>query len=170
MHDDEAHNCRHAQEVNNSNGLEIIKQARELGELHRLPEAQAGNHDENADEDYAEIKNFLDRVVNRQIVMAETEVQRIVDRGEKLAERYGKQLFSESPGDDAVSQVGNAVEHENPHSKEMPLQAVLRPYANHDGVGKMQPAENYIVVIDLPAAADHDENGDRIDPMHDAQR
>ena len=34
----------------------------------------------------------------------------------------------------------------------------------------MQPAKNYVVVIDPPAAADHDENRQRVDPMHDPHR
>jgi hypothetical protein len=34
----------------------------------------------------------------------------------------------------------------------------------------MKPTENDLVVIDFPAAADHDENSDGIDPMHDAKR
>ena len=57
----------------------------QFGELHRLPQAQPGNHDQNADQDDAEIENFLHRVVDRQIVMAQTKAQRIADRGEKLA-------------------------------------------------------------------------------------
>ena len=52
----------------------------------------------------------------------------------------------------------------------MPLQAVLRPFADHDHIGEMQPAKDHIVVVDLPSAADHDENGERVDPMHDAHR
>jgi hypothetical protein len=75
-----------------------------------------------------------------------------------------------TPGDDAVAEIGNAVENENPHAEEMPLQPVLRPFADHDGVGKTQEGKQNVVVVDLPAATDHDENGDRIDPMHDAQR
>ena len=59
------------------------------------------------------------------------------------------------------------VENEYPHSEEVPLQAVLRPFANHQKVGKMQSAEQNIVVVNPVAAADHAENGRCIDPMHD---
>ena len=52
----------------------------------------------------------------------------------------------------------------------MPLQPVLRPFPDGEILGEMQPAENDFVVVDFPAAADHDENGNRIDPMHDPQR
>jgi hypothetical protein len=51
------------------------------------------------------------------------------------------------------------VENEYPYSEEVPLQAVLRPFANHQKVGKMQPAEQNIVALNPPATADHAENG-----------
>jgi hypothetical protein len=57
---------------------------------------------------------------------------------------------------------------EYPHSEEVPLQAVLRPFADHQKFGELQPAEQYIVIVNPPAAADHDENRDCVDPMHDA--
>jgi len=50
------------------------------------------------------------------------------------------------------------------------LQSVLRPFADDDGIGKAQKAEQDVVVVDLPTAADHDEDRERIDPMHDAHR
>ena len=42
----------------------------EFGELHRLPQRQTGDHDQNADQHDAEIENFLHGVVVREIVMA----------------------------------------------------------------------------------------------------
>jgi hypothetical protein len=33
----------------------------------------------------------------------------------------------------------------------------------------MKPAEQHVVVVDPPAAADHDEYRQRVDPMHDAK-
>src|SRR5262249_56741697 len=118
----------------------------------------------------AEIEHFLHGVVMREIVMAQTNPQRLAHRHEYLARRNRKQLLPKPAADEAVTEVGDAIEHENPHAEEMPLQPVLRPFADHDGIGKPQKAEQNVVVIDLPAAADHDENGDSIDPMHDAER
>ncbi len=151
-------------------GLETAEQGGKLGELHRLPQRETRNHDENADQNDAEIKNLLHGVVVREIVMAEPKPQRLADRRQYLAHGNGKQLAPETTGGDAVSQIGEAVEHENPHAEEVPLQPVLRPFADGQKVGEMQPAENHVVVINLPAAADHDENRDRVDPMHDAKR
>jgi hypothetical protein len=102
--------------------------------------------------------------------VAQAKVQRVGQRGENFARRYRKQLLPEASGDDAVSQIGEAVDDENPHAEEVPLQAVLRPFADHDGIGKAQKAEQNVVVVDLPTAADHDEDGNRIDPVHDAER
>jgi len=101
--------------------------------------------------------------------VAETKAQRVGDRGDDFTHRNRKQLLPKSPRDNAVGHIDDTVDHENPHAKKVPLQAVLRPFANHQEVGKMQPAEKNIIVINPPAATDHDENRQRVDPMHDAQ-
>src|SRR5215469_5909579 len=106
----------------------------------------------------------------REIVMAQTKSQRFADCHETLARRNRKQLLPKAAADDAVAEVRNSIEHEYPHAEEMPLQPVLRPFADHDGVGKAQEAEKNVVVVNLPAAPDHDENGGGVDPMHDPQR
>ena len=67
----------HAQEVHHPGRLKTAEQGGELGELHRLPQREAGDHDEDADRHDAEIENFLNGVVVRQIVVAETEAQRV---------------------------------------------------------------------------------------------
>src|ERR1700751_1482174 len=100
--------------------------------------------------------------------MAQTKPQRLADGDENLARRNRKKLLPKAAADDAVTEVGDAVEHKDPHAEEMPLQSVLRPFADHDGIGKTQKAEQNVVVVDLPAAADHDEDRQRIDPVHDA--
>ena len=106
----------------------------------------------------------------RQIVVAELEAERVADGREYLAYRDRKQLSPKAAGCDPESEISEAVEHEYPHAEEMPLQAVLRPFSDYEAVGKMQEAEDDVVVIDLPAAADHDENSDGIGPMHDPER
>ena len=125
---------------------------------------------QNADQHDAEIENLLHGVVMRQIVVAQAKPQCVADRRQNLADRDRKQLSPKASGRDSVAEISEPVEHEDPHAEEVPLQAVLRPFADHEAVGKMQKAEDHVVVIDFPAAADHDENGDGIDPMHDAKR
>src|SRR6516165_889515 len=105
----------------------------------------------------------------REIVVAQTKPQRLADCYENLARRNWKQFLPKAAADDAVTEVRNSIEYKDPHAEEMPLQPVLRPFADHDGIGKPQKAEQNVVVVNLPAAADHDENGGGVDPMHDPQ-
>ena len=51
----------------------------------------------------------------------------------------GNSLRLKRPVAMPVSRIGEAVEHENPHTEEVPLQAVLRRFADHDELGKVQP-------------------------------
>src|SRR6516162_1856832 len=100
----------------------------------------------------------------REIVMAQTKPQRFADFHENLARRNRKQFLPKAPAADPVTKISDPIEHKDPHSEEMPLQPVLRPFADHDAVRKAQETENDVVVVDLPAAADHDEDRERIDP------
>ncbi len=52
----------------------------------------------------------------------------------------------------------------------MPLEAMLGVFPDCDAFRKMQPPKNNVVIVDLPAAADHDEHRDGINPMHDPDR
>src|SRR5204862_4472808 len=70
---------------------------------------------------------------------------------------------------DSVEEIGQSVDHQNPHGEEMPLQRALRLAADRDPFGKMQPAEHHFVVVNFPSAADHDEHGNGVGPMHDPQ-
>src|SRR6516164_9073335 len=102
--------------------------------------------------------------------MLEPERHGIPNGRNEPAPRNGKELASESPSDESINQIGEPIEHHYPHSEEVPLQSVLRPRAERDRIGKPQPAENYIVIINLPPAHDHDDHGSGIDPMHSANR
>ena len=170
MDHEKADDRRHAEEMHEPDGLEAAEQRRQLGELHRFPQRQPGDHDEDADRHNAEIENLLHGVVMRQILVREAKAQRVADGRHDLAQRQRKQLLPKPSGGDAIGEIGEPVDDEYPHAEKVPLQPVLRPLADHDGVREMQKAEEDVVVVDLPAAADHDENGDRIGPMHDADR
>jgi hypothetical protein len=167
---DEADDRRHAQEVHQARGLEIVEQREQLGELHRLPDREAGQHDQHAGHEHADVEHALHRVVLGRVVVGEVQPQRVAHIGDEVGQPDRQQHAVEPPGDEAVGQVGEAVEKQDPHAEEVPLQAVLRPRAERDGVGEMQPAEDHLVVVDLPAAVDHDEHRDRVGPVHDADR
>ena len=102
--------------------------------------------------------------------MAETKGESAAHGGDQLAQADRKKLAPETSGGDSVEQVGKPIERYDPHAEKMPLQAVLRPFAERDRIGKPQPAENNVVVINLPSAHDHDDHGECIDPVHDAHR
>ena len=102
--------------------------------------------------------------------MRQMEMQRVLDGLHELTPIDRQQHAAETPGHKPIGEIGEAVEDENPHAEEVPLQPVLRPFADGEVFGEMQPTEDDLVVVNLPAAADHDENGDRVGPVHDAQR
>ena len=75
-------------------------------------------------------ENLLHGVVVGQVVVAELETQRVADGRQDLRYRDRKQLAPKAAGRDAVGEIGEPVEHENPHAEEVPLQSVLRPFAD----------------------------------------
>ena len=170
VNDEEQHDRRHAEEMNEARGLEAAEQRGQFGELHRLPDHQAGKHLNDADQDDADIEHALHGVVAGEIVVLQVKSQRIADIGDQRARIDRQQHAPETSGRQSIADVEQAVDRENPHAEEMPLQRALRLAADGHPIGKMQPPEQHLVFIDLPPAADHDEHGERVGPMHDAQR
>ena len=127
-------------------------------------------HGQDAGREHADIEQLLHCVVLGGIVMGEVQPHCILDGGDELAPADREQHASEAPGGEAISEIGEPIYRQDPHAEEMPLQAMLGPVADGDGVGKMQPAEDHLVIVDFPAAADHHDHGRRIDPMHDTDR
>ena len=156
--------------MDEARGLEAAEQRGQFGKLHRLPDREAGEHLNDADQDDADVEHALHGVVAGQIVVLEAEAQRVANIGEQRARVDRKQHAAEAAGREAVDDVGQPVERQDPHAEEMPLQRALRLAADGHPIGKMQPAEHHLVLVDLPAAADHDEHGQRVGPMHDAER
>ena len=85
MHHQEQDDRGHAQEMYEACGLEVVEQRSEFRELHRLPQRQAGHHDENADQDDTDVEQTLDRVVLRRIIVSEAQPQRVIDRRQQVA-------------------------------------------------------------------------------------
>jgi hypothetical protein len=98
------------------------------------------------------------------------QVQGVADVGDEIAQPDRQQHAAEAAGGEAVGHIADPVEDQDPHAEEMPLQPVLRPRAGRDRIRKTEPAEQHVVVIDLPSARDHDEHRDRVGPMHDPDR
>ena len=102
--------------------------------------------------------------------MGEAQPQRVANVGEDFARSYWKKLTSKAATNDTVNQVGQPVDREDPHRKKVPLQRALCFSPDGDPLGKMQPAEKNLVIVDFEAAADHDHYGEGVYPMHDAHR
>src|SRR5579871_1665777 len=102
--------------------------------------------------------------------MRQAKPQRVLDGGDQVAEAEGKQHAPEPARDQAVAHIADPVERQNPHAEKMPLQAMLGPLSDGDGFRKMKPAEKDFVIVDLPAAADHDDHRNGVDPVHDPDR
>jgi hypothetical protein len=60
--------------------------------LHRLPQHQARYHDQDADHHDAKIKQLLNGVVVREIVVTKTKSQRLADCQENFAKRNWEQF------------------------------------------------------------------------------
>ncbi len=170
MHKEERHDGGHAEEMNESCGLEAAKKSSQFGELHGLPNHQAGEHLSDADQNDADIEHALHGIVAGEIIMLQVKSQRVTDIGDQRARIDRQQHAPKASGRETIADVKDPVDRKNPHAEKMPLQRALRLAADGHPVGKMQPSEQHFVFIDLPPAADHDEHGERVGPMHDAQR
>src|SRR3954465_12500405 len=166
MHDQEYDNGGPAEEVHQTSTLETIKQGRQFRELHRLPDEKPGHHLNDAEGDDAGIEQPLHCVVDRQVIVLEVEMQCVVDVGDELAQPYRIQHAAETARNDSIDEIDQAIEREDPHAEEVPLQGPLLLAADGDPIGKVQAPEQNLVVVDLPAAADHDDHGNGIGPMH----
>jgi hypothetical protein len=127
MNDQEQHDRGHAEKMHEPCGLKVVEQRRELRELHRLPDRETGEDDEDTDQHDADVKKLLHGVVAGEVVVLETKGKRIADGRNKLVPGNGKELAPEPAADNSINQIGQPVEHHYPHSEKVPLQSVLRP-------------------------------------------
>ena len=118
----------------------------------------------------ADIQQPLHRVVERQIIMLEIQMKCVVDVGDSSAQPYRIQHAPETARLHSVDEIDQAIEHQDPHGEEMPLQGAFVLAADRDPIGEVKSAEQDLVVVNLPAAADHDDHRNGIGPMHDAHR
>src|SRR4051794_10601750 len=150
--------------------LKAVKQLGQLRKLDRLPDHPARDHLDDNHDNNAGVEQFLHGVVVPNVIMLEPEMDRVAQVGNNRAWPDRQKFAAKPTGEKSVAEIKQAIEHQKPHGKEMPLQSVLGPDSDHHPFGKMQPAEQNFVVVDFPAAADQNDYRYRIDPMHDAQR
>jgi hypothetical protein len=102
------------------------------------------------------------------IVVTELERQSRADLRGDLHDADRQQHAPEAARAQAVGEIGDEVASQDPHRQEVPLQGALWSGAHRHPSWKMQPAEDYFVVVDCPPAHDHDDHRYRVDPMHEA--
>jgi hypothetical protein len=76
MYDEKQHDYRHRPKMDKSSRVEIAKERGQDADLHRLPNRNAGQDDQDARSDDAAVKEALDGVVDRQIRMSEASGER----------------------------------------------------------------------------------------------
>src|SRR5262245_31368352 len=103
-------------------GLKIVKQSGQLGKLHRLPDRKAGENHDEPDQNDADVEQLLDGIVAGEIVVLQTQSQRVLDGSDQLAPGNGKELRPEAASDEPIAEVSQSVEAQNPHAEKMPLQ------------------------------------------------
>src|SRR5581483_9661058 len=96
-------------------------EAAEPMQLHRLPDDEARGDQDAQGDDEREVRSALRGVVDRQILVRELAAERIGDVAEYRARRDRQQPAAKMTGDDAVSDIHEAVRGEEPHRGEMPL-------------------------------------------------
>ena len=151
MHDQEADDHRHPGEMQHPRGLEATEQRDQAGELDRLPDGEAGDDLGDAGEDDDDVKQLLHRVVDGDVLVRDLEVQRIDDGLHDLGRPDRQQLLAQSSSREAVDQVDQPVDGEEPHAGEMPVEAPGRPVAEPPELAEMEAADDHVVVVDAPA-------------------
>ncbi|MNG23988.1 hypothetical protein D3C84_1086590 [compost metagenome] len=81
--------------------------------------------------------------------------------------RDGEKASFQATTEEVEDQVDETVEGEQPHCCEVPLQCTAEPAAQGDRSGKTELVKRRRV-IDPPAAGDHDQHRQRIEPMGQA--
>ena len=162
---EESDDRAHGEEMHVAGKIVAAEQRGQFLELHRLPDRQARQHDQDAAQDHAGVKHLLHGVVVREIVMRELEGERGLGVAEHLGRSDRQQLAAEAAGGEAERHIDDAVDHQHPHGGEMPEQRAAQPLAERDVLGKFEAAEQRRGVVDLPAGADHHQDRQRIDPV-----
>ena len=92
------------------------------------------------------------------------------ERGPEIAHDVSRpdrqKLAPKAAGHKPQRHVDEPIGEQQPHGGEMPEQAAGQPAAKRDTLWKCE-REQWRGVVDLPTRADHDQHGQRIDPMGD---
>jgi len=106
--------------VRDARALEAAEQRGEPRELHRLPDRQTSDHLHDPRQDHHDVEQLLHRVVDGDVLVRDVQVQGLAHRLDDLAHADRQQALAEAAGGDAIDQVSNSVQCQQPHGGEMP--------------------------------------------------
>src|SRR6476646_9516263 len=132
MHHQEGADRGHAEEMHVARHVIAAEQRRQILQLHRLPDRKTRQHDHDADDDNAGIEQLLHVVVLGQVVMRELAGQRRPGIRDHAARGDRQKLPAEAAGGEAEHDIDEAVDHQQPHRREMPKQRTAEPAAKGD--------------------------------------
>ncbi len=165
QHDE--HEQRHRQKVNHARAFVAAENGRDLLQLNRFPDREARENQHEAAQDDREVGGALRGVVDGEVLVRQLSAQRLQHVMEYRARRDRQELPPEMAGNDTVSHVDDAVQNQQPHGGEMPLQCARKPAAEGELARNPERKERRRIV-DAPAARHHDEDRKRVDPVRNA--
>src|ERR1700730_5936317 len=158
--------------------MESSHQPRQPGKLHWLPNGQTGQHREHAQDDHGRVSMLLKGVVgpvNRGLWPEEKIMFHHRPHSRDVARR--EQNLAVIPAEELIAEVDQARSDVNPHEGEMPLQGATEP--STDGQ-RLRPVQQIFLrnlgakarkrSKDLQAAADQNEQRNRVSPVTDPYR
>jgi hypothetical protein len=177
VHDQEQDDRGHAEEMDHARRVEAPQQPGQLLELCGLPDRQAGENHDHARGQHPEIERLLHRVINSE-PMRQPELQRRQSVAQHGFGSDREQDAAEMPRENSIREIDAAIDREQPHAGEMPLQGAGKPVlvvnvdrafvaAPERDLDRERKRQDRIGIVDAPAAHDHDDHGDRVEPVRD---
>jgi hypothetical protein len=156
----------HGEKMHPARAFVAAHQRRQFLELHRLPDRQAGQDKRNSKQDDHEVGGLLQWVIEPQL-MGDPAMQQIGEFMQDRVQGEGEETAPVVAGEDTIQHIGQAVDDQQPHRGEVPLQRSREPAAQSQ-VGRKGKGEQRRGVVDAPAAEDHDEYRNDVNPVADA--
>src|SRR5580658_1597230 len=170
MHDQKTDNHRHPGRMQYARGLKAAEQRDQAGELYGLPDGDPGNYLGDAGENDDDVEQLLHGVVDGDVLVRDLEVQCVDDGLHHLGRTDRQQLFAEASAGEAIDQVDQPVDDEEPHACEVPVEAPGCPIAKTPEGTEIEPTDDYVIIVDAPTRCDHDQHDHGVDPVHDPER
>ncbi|KOT10965.1 hypothetical protein DM77_2837 [Burkholderia mallei] len=165
MHDEERDEKRHRPEVHDARAVVAAEPLAQQRELHRFPDHEPGQHEQREIGDRRDVRGALERVVHGQIVVRQPPAQRVAQVARNARRAQRQELARETPGGDAHRQIEHAVEKQQPHRREVPLQRAAEPAAERRAARKHEARVDRRSVVDPPARQRHRHRGERVEPV-----